>query len=48
MDLKEFLNSENIALYINKLPKISYKQSELWKYGISGDLPIILVKINVF
>ena len=23
-----------------------YKQSELWKYGISGDLPIILVKIE--
>lgn len=23
-----------------------YKQSELWKYGISGDLPIILVKIK--
>ena len=33
-------------LYINKLPKISYKQSELWKYGISGDLPILLVKIK--
>ena len=24
----------------------NYKQSELWKYGISGDLPIILVKIR--
>ena len=23
-----------------------YKQSELWKYGISGDFPIILVKIK--
>ena len=23
-----------------------YKQSELWKYGISGDLPLILVKIK--
>ena len=23
-----------------------YKQEELWKYGISGDLPIILVKIK--
>ncbi len=33
-------------LYINKLPKISYKQSDLWKYGISGDLPILLVKIK--
>ena len=31
-------------------PKIkhlqNYKQSDLWKYGISGDLPIILVKIK--
>ena len=24
----------------------NYPQSELWKYGISGDLPIMLVKIN--
>ena len=24
----------------------NFKQSELWKYGISGDLPIILVKIK--
>ena len=24
----------------------SYRQDELWKYGISGDLPIILVKIR--
>ena len=24
----------------------TYKQEELWKYGISGDLPIILVKIK--
>ena len=32
-----------------KLKKINpgeYKQSNLWKYGISGDLPIILVKIK--
>ncbi len=32
-----------------KLKKINpgeYKQSNLWKYGISGDLPIILVKIG--
>ena len=33
------LNTENV-------PKRNYKQSELWKYGISGDLPIILVKIK--
>ena len=24
----------------------NYKQSELWKYGISGDLPIMMVKIK--
>ncbi len=34
-----------------KLPKRkektnSYHQSELWKYGISGDLPIILLKVR--
>ena len=33
-------------LYLKKLPKQNYPQSELWKYGISGDLPIVLVKIN--
>ena len=26
--------------------KICFSQSELWKYGISGDLPILLVKIK--
>lgn len=26
--------------------KRKYQQSELWKYGISGDIPIILVKIR--
>ena len=31
---------------LEKLPKTKYAQSELWKYGISGDLPIILVKIK--
>jgi len=31
---------------LEKLPKHSYEQSELWKYGISGDLPIILVTIK--
>ena len=40
---------ENQAKTLNlKKLKISkqYKQSSLWKYGISGDLPIILVKIK--
>jgi len=31
---------------MKKLNKQDYKQSELWKYGISGDYPIILVKIK--
>ena len=29
---------------INQTP--NYKQSDLWKYGISGDLPIVLVKMK--
>ena len=33
-------------LYLNNLPKQNYPQSELWKYGISGDLPIILLEIS--
>ncbi len=33
-------------LYINRLPKKEYKQNKLWKYGISGDLPILLVKVK--
>lgn len=33
-------------LQLEKLPKKIYEQSELWKYGISGDLPIILVKVK--
>ncbi len=31
---------------LKDLPKHKYNQSELWKYGISGDLPIILVKVK--
>ena len=34
------------SIKMEKVPKQSYKQSELWKYGISGDFPIILVKIK--
>ncbi len=33
-------------LQINNLSKKVYSQSKLWKYGISGDLPILLVKIK--
>ena len=31
---------------INENSQVQYNQEELWKYGISGDLPIILVKIK--
>lgn len=31
---------------MQNLPKRIYSQSELWKFGISGDLPILLVKIK--
>ena len=34
------------SININKFEKKIYRQSELWKFGISGDLPIILVKIK--
>ena len=34
----EFIEKNNI--------KTNYKQSDLWKYGISGDLPIILIKMK--
>lgn len=34
------------SLYMDKLPKKEYKQSDFWKYGISGDIPIILVKVQ--
>ena len=54
---KQIRDYEKIMLYImfgnpakkldlERLPKQKYKQSELWKYGISGDLPLILVKIK--
>lgn len=34
-------------LDLEKMPKHTYYQNELWKYGISGDLPILLVKIKM-
>lgn len=30
----------------NSIPNKVYSQSDLWKFGISGDLPILLVKIR--
>ena len=34
------------SVKLKKLITGEYKQSDLWKYGISGDLPIILVKLQ--
>ena len=31
---------------LESLPKTNYNQSDLWKYGISGDIPIIVVQIK--
>ena len=31
---------------IGKINENEYQQSQLWKYGISGDLPIILLKVK--
>ena len=31
---------------LKKLPERTYAQSELWKFGISGDLPILLIRIK--
>ena len=34
------------SLYMNELKGKEYKQSDFWKYGISGDIPIILVTVK--
>ena len=34
------------SVNIKQKPKETFKKSELWKYGISGDYPILLVKIK--
>ncbi len=34
------------SMYLLKLPRKEYKQSDFWKYGISGDLSIMLVSIK--
>ena len=39
-------NNPTKSSNLEKLPKRKYEQSELWKYGISGDLPIIVVKVK--
>ena len=54
---KDILNFQKMLSYIifknpsritrfGEINQKDFKQSELWKYGISGDLPIILVKIK--
>lgn len=41
-----FHNPIKAQLLENKNTGINYHQSDLWKYGISGDLPIILLKVR--
>ena len=54
---KEIENIQNIMsllintnysrkLYINKYKNRIYSQDELWKFGISGDFPILMLKIK--
>ena len=49
-DITVFQKMMSYVLFKNPLKMINsnrnFKQSDLWKYGISGDLPIILVKIR--
>ena len=44
--LLSYIMLNNPLKKLNKLPDRIYSQSKLWKYGISGDLPILLVKIQ--
>ena len=44
--LLSYIILNNPLKTLNKIPDKIYSQSKLWKYGISGDLPIILVKIE--
>lgn len=41
-----FDNPIKAQMMENKNKQMNYHQSELWKFGISGDLPIILLKIR--
>lgn len=41
-----FHNPIKAQLLEDKNKLINYHQSDLWKYGISGDLPIILLKVR--
>ena len=45
--LAEVINGSNtLEKYESKISANRLKQSDLWKFGISGDLPMILVKID--
>lgn len=44
--LLSYILQNNPLKKLSNIPKRIYSQSKLWKYGISGDLPIILVKIK--
>lgn len=45
--LSEVLNgSKTIEKYEKNIRRNRLKKQDIWKFGISGDLPIILVKIN--
>lgn len=45
--LSEVINGSNsLKKYEKNIEENRLKQSDLWKFGISGDLPIILVKID--
>lgn len=39
-------NNSTMDKYMEKIKENYLKQSDLWRFGISGDLPIIMVKIN--
>lgn len=34
------------AIQLEKLQNLKYSQKDLWQYGISGDLPILLLKVK--
>ena len=53
-DIEKYQNMVKYLIYQNPLKLLMYKSkipeeaptAELWKYGISGDLPILLVKVK--
>ena len=40
-------NNKTREKYKDKINQNILKQNNLWRFGISGDLPIILVRINL-